>query len=51
MLCCVVLCVLLLLLCRLIPKDPPASDWRVLLHIVKADPTKAFYMVRGGTAV
>lgn len=32
--------------CCCIPKSQPGADWRVLLDIVKKDPSKATYKVR-----
>ena len=33
--------------CRCIPKDTPGADWRVLLEIVKNDPSREKFNVRG----
>jgi DNA (cytosine-5)-methyltransferase 1 len=33
--------------CRCIPKLTPGADWRVLLEIVKSDPTREKFNVRG----
>jgi hypothetical protein len=31
--------------CRCIPKDTPGADWRVLLEIVKSDPSREKFNV------